>query len=38
LQQQTFSSPRWNPYWKEDNLSLPRRFKKTHWEWCIKSG
>jgi hypothetical protein len=27
-QQTSFSSPSWNPYWKDDNLSLLRRLKK----------
>jgi len=24
----SFSSPSWNPYWKDDNLSLSRKLKK----------
>ena len=32
-QQTSFSSPCWNPYWKDDNLSLSRRL----WKICCQS-
>jgi hypothetical protein len=31
-QQTSFSSPCWNPYWKDDNLSLLRRLLKICWQ------
>ena len=32
LHQQTyFSSPSWNPYWRDDDLSLSRKLKKIRW-------
>jgi hypothetical protein len=30
-QQTSFSSPSWNPCWREDDLSLSRKLKKIRW-------